>query len=198
MSPLSAQALRVSPRVICSPGRAKASPSSRRTTPASAASARTVEHELQFRHRRPPASFPQSAAGRGPVERDPRRRRFHPAPAPEPHLLRGQVLLPATARSKALWNLGICGAATVCMASYLPRPSCSPSQARMTQLRGLDQSTSSARSSIPSIFKTYTEKVWGSTLRRGMKLLDWAAQRIKGLSLWGAVADEAEAQRSSP
>jgi protoporphyrinogen oxidase len=36
-------------------------------------------------------------------------------------------------------------------------------------------------------FKTYTEKVWGMSCDEISA--DWAAQRIKGLSLWGAVVD---------
>jgi len=36
-------------------------------------------------------------------------------------------------------------------------------------------------------FKTYTEKVWGMPCNE--MSADWAAQRIKGLSLWGAVTD---------
>jgi len=36
-------------------------------------------------------------------------------------------------------------------------------------------------------FKTYTEKVWGMPCNE--MSADWAAQRIKGLSLWGAVVD---------
>ncbi len=36
-------------------------------------------------------------------------------------------------------------------------------------------------------FKTYTEKVWGMPCDQ--MSADWAAQRIKGLSLWGAVID---------
>ena len=36
-------------------------------------------------------------------------------------------------------------------------------------------------------FKTYTEKVWGMPCNE--MSADWAAQRIKGLSLWGAVLD---------
>lgn len=36
-------------------------------------------------------------------------------------------------------------------------------------------------------FKTYTEKVWGMPCEE--LSADWAAQRIKGLSLWGAVRD---------
>ena len=36
-------------------------------------------------------------------------------------------------------------------------------------------------------FKTYTEKVWGMPCDE--MSADWAAQRIKGLSLWGAVTD---------
>lgn len=40
---------------------------------------------------------------------------------------------------------------------------------------------------VLNIFKTYTEKVWGMPCDE--MSADWAAQRIKGLSLWGAVTD---------
>jgi protoporphyrinogen oxidase len=42
-------------------------------------------------------------------------------------------------------------------------------------------------------FKTYTEKVWGMSCREISA--DWAAQRIKGLSLWSAIANALRPQR---
>src|SRR3546814_7415700 len=43
-------------------------------------------------------------------------------------------------------------------------------------------------------FKTYTEKVWGMPCDE--MSADWAAQRIKGLSLGGAVIDGLKRSRS--
>jgi protoporphyrinogen oxidase len=43
-------------------------------------------------------------------------------------------------------------------------------------------------------FKTYTEKVWGMSCRDISA--DWAAQRIKGLSLWSAIVNALRPQRS--
>src|SRR5581483_2279903 len=44
-------------------------------------------------------------------------------------------------------------------------------------------------------FKTYTEKVWGMSCNEISA--DWAAQRIRGLSLWSAVRDGLAAKRGS-
>ena len=44
-------------------------------------------------------------------------------------------------------------------------------------------------------FKTYTEKVWGMNCNEISA--DWAAQRIRGLSLWAAVRDGLAAQRGN-
>ena len=44
-------------------------------------------------------------------------------------------------------------------------------------------------------FKTYTEKVWGMSCKEISA--DWAAQRIKGLSLWSADLERAAAEDDS-
>ncbi|MBX7528137.1 NAD(P)/FAD-dependent oxidoreductase [Qipengyuania vesicularis] len=84
---------------------------------------------------------------------------------------------------EALWNLGILRS-TVCMASYL--------QYKLFPKRHVksfeDWTTNQFGHKLYSIFfKTYTEKVWGMPCDE--MSADWAAQRIKGLSLWGAVVD---------
>jgi protoporphyrinogen oxidase len=84
---------------------------------------------------------------------------------------------------EALWNLGIVRSA-LCMASF--------AKARMLpnkQIRSFEDWTVNAFGwKLYSIFfKTYTEKVWGMPCDE--MSADWAAQRIKGLSLWGAVVD---------
>lgn len=84
---------------------------------------------------------------------------------------------------EALWNLGILRS-TVCMASYL--------RYKLFPIRTVksfeDWTTNQFGQKLYSIFfKTYTEKVWGMPCDE--MSADWAAQRIKGLSLWGAVVD---------
>ncbi|MEM6857031.1 MAG: NAD(P)/FAD-dependent oxidoreductase [Pseudomonadota bacterium] len=84
---------------------------------------------------------------------------------------------------EALWNLGILRSA-VCMASYL--------RYKLFPIRHVksfeDWTTNQFGRKLYSIFfKTYTEKVWGIPCDE--MSADWAAQRIKGLSLWGAVTD---------
>ena len=44
-------------------------------------------------------------------------------------------------------------------------------------------------------FKTYTEKVWGMSCKDISA--DWAAQRIKGLSLWSAIFSAFKLKKSS-
>ena len=84
---------------------------------------------------------------------------------------------------EALWNLGLVRSA-LCMASFakaqvLPRKSVKSFE---------DWTTNQFGFKLYSIFfKTYTEKVWGMPCDE--MSADWAAQRIKGLSLWGAVVD---------
>ena len=84
---------------------------------------------------------------------------------------------------EALWNLGILRS-TACMASY--------AWAKLFPARDVksfeDWTSNQFGKKLYSIFfKTYTEKVWGMPCNE--MSADWAAQRIKGLSLWGAVTD---------
>ncbi|CAM5380078.1 NAD(P)/FAD-dependent oxidoreductase [Sphingobium scionense] len=84
---------------------------------------------------------------------------------------------------EALWNLGI-WRSTLCMASF--------AKAKMFPNRNVrsfqDWTVNAFGHKLFSIFfKTYTEKVWGMPCDE--MSADWAAQRIKGLSLWGAVVD---------
>ncbi|WBH15482.1 NAD(P)/FAD-dependent oxidoreductase [Sphingomonas radiodurans] len=84
---------------------------------------------------------------------------------------------------EALWNLGIFRSA-LCMVSFakakvLPNKSVKSFE---------DWTVNAFGWKLYSIFfKTYTEKVWGMPCDE--MSADWAAQRIKGLSLWGAVTD---------
>ena len=84
---------------------------------------------------------------------------------------------------EALNNLGILRS-TVCMASFawsklFP----------IKDIRSFEDWTSNqfGKKLYSIFFKTYTEKVWGMPCNE--MSADWAAQRIKGLSLWGAVTD---------
>jgi protoporphyrinogen oxidase len=84
---------------------------------------------------------------------------------------------------EALSNLGILRS-TACMLSYL--------RYKLFPIRDVrsfeDWTTNQFGKKLYSIFfKTYTEKVWGMPCDE--MSADWAAQRIKGLSLWGAVTD---------
>ncbi|OZA93907.1 MAG: FAD-dependent oxidoreductase [Erythrobacter sp. 34-65-8] len=84
---------------------------------------------------------------------------------------------------EALWNLGV-WRSTLCMVSYL--------RYKLFPVRTVksfeDWTTNQFGQKLYSIFfKTYTEKVWGMPCNE--MSADWAAQRIKGLSLWGAVTD---------
>lgn len=84
---------------------------------------------------------------------------------------------------EALRNLGI-WRSTTCMASYL--------WSKLFPIKDVksfeDWTTNQFGQKLYSIFfKTYTEKVWGMPCNE--MSADWAAQRIKGLSLWGAVVD---------
>ena len=84
---------------------------------------------------------------------------------------------------EALWNLGILRS-TLCMASFA-KAKLFPRQ-RVKTFE--DWTTNQFGFKLYSIFfKTYTEKVWGMPCDE--MSADWAAQRIKGLSLWGAVMD---------
>lgn len=84
---------------------------------------------------------------------------------------------------EALRNLGI-WRSTTCMVSYL--------WSKLFPIKDVksfeDWTTNQFGQKLYSIFfKTYTEKVWGMPCNE--MSADWAAQRIKGLSLWGAVVD---------
>lgn len=84
---------------------------------------------------------------------------------------------------EALGNLGLIRSG-LCMASF--------AKAKLwpkRQVRSFEDWTVNAfgRKLYSIFFKTYTEKVWGMPCDR--MSADWAAQRIKGLSLWGAVVD---------
>ncbi|KAK0330774.1 hypothetical protein LTR94_031506, partial [Friedmanniomyces endolithicus] len=81
---------------------------------------------------------------------------------------------------EALGNLGILRSA-LCMMSF--------AKAKLLPARNVksfeDWTVNAFGRKLYSIFfKTYTEKVWGMPC--DAMSADWAAQRIKGLSLWGA------------
>jgi len=84
---------------------------------------------------------------------------------------------------EALRNLGL-WRSTMCMASYL--------QSRLMPIKHVKSfedwtSNQFGKKLYGIFFKTYTEKVWGMPCDE--MSADWAAQRIKGLSLWSAVVD---------
>lgn len=84
---------------------------------------------------------------------------------------------------EALFNLGIIRS-TLCMASYAKSKLFPNRNVRSFE----DWTTNQFGWKLYSIFfKTYTEKVWGMPCDE--MSADWAAQRIKGLSLGGAVLD---------
>jgi protoporphyrinogen oxidase len=84
---------------------------------------------------------------------------------------------------EALGNLGLLRSAA-CMASYAWAKAFPISEVKSFE----DWTTNQFGKKLYSIFfKTYTEKVWGMPCDE--MSADWAAQRIKGLSLWGAVTD---------
>jgi len=84
---------------------------------------------------------------------------------------------------EALRNLGVLRSAA-CMLSYLKYKLFPIREVRSFE----DWTTNQFGRRLYSIFfKTYTEKVWGMPCNE--MSADWAAQRIKGLSLWSAVTD---------
>ena len=84
---------------------------------------------------------------------------------------------------EALWNLGIMRS-TLCMASYVKSKAFPRKQVKSFE----DWTVNQFGQKLYSIFfKTYTEKVWGMPCDE--MSADWAAQRIKGLSLGAAVLD---------
>ncbi len=84
---------------------------------------------------------------------------------------------------EALSNLGLLRS-TACMVSYL-RYKLFP----IKEVKSFEDWTTNqfGRRLYSIFFKTYTEKVWGMPCDE--MSADWAAQRIKGLSLWSAVTD---------
>ena len=84
---------------------------------------------------------------------------------------------------EALSNLGLLRS-TACMVSYLRYKLFPVAEVKSFE----DWTTNQFGKKLYSIFfKTYTEKVWGMPCDE--MSADWAAQRIKGLSLWSAVVD---------
>jgi len=84
---------------------------------------------------------------------------------------------------EALRNLGL-WRSTMCMASFAKVQLFPRKQVKSFE----DWTVNQFGEKLYSIFfKTYTEKVWGMPCDE--MSADWAAQRIKGLSLWGAVTD---------
>ncbi len=84
---------------------------------------------------------------------------------------------------EALFNLGIFRS-TLCMISYLRWKLFPKKNVKSFE----DWTVNQFGHKLYSIFfKTYTEKVWGMPCDEMSS--DWAAQRIKGLSLWSAVTD---------
>jgi protoporphyrinogen oxidase len=84
---------------------------------------------------------------------------------------------------EALFNLGIIRS-TLCMASYVKAKAFPNKKVRSFE----DWTVNQFGHKLYSIFfKTYTEKVWGMPCDE--MSADWAAQRIKGLSLGAAVMD---------
>jgi protoporphyrinogen oxidase len=84
---------------------------------------------------------------------------------------------------EALWNLGIIRS-TLCMVSFAKAKAFPNKAVKSFE----DWTVNQFGHKLYSIFfKTYTEKVWGMPCDE--MSADWAAQRIKGLSLWGAVID---------
>ena len=84
---------------------------------------------------------------------------------------------------EALWNLGIFRS-TLCMVSYAQAKLLPNKNVRSFEDWTINQF---GRKLYSIFFKTYTEKVWGMPCDE--MSADWAAQRIKGLSLGGAVID---------
>ncbi len=84
---------------------------------------------------------------------------------------------------EALSNLGILRS-TACMASFAWSKAFP-----IKDIKSFEDWTSNqfGKKLYSIFFKTYTEKVWGMPCNE--MSADWAAQRIKGLSLWGAVID---------
>ena len=84
---------------------------------------------------------------------------------------------------EALRNLGLLRS-TACMASYLRYKAFPQREVASFEDWTVNQF---GRTLYEIFFRTYTEKVWGMPC--DTMSADWAAQRIKGLSLWSAVVD---------
>src|SRR6478736_392913 len=84
---------------------------------------------------------------------------------------------------EALRNLGVLRS-TACMLSYVWSK-----LFPIKEVKSFEDWTSNqfGKKLYSIFFKTHTEKVWGMPCNE--MSADWAAQRIKGLSLWGAVVD---------
>ena len=110
------------------------------------------------------------------------RRGFHRLFTQVAHLLPRQVLrLPLNRAGNALHKLGFVEAAA-CFWSYLKAvtfPIANPGNFEEWVTDRFGQRM------FPIFFKSYTEKVWGMPCSEISA--DWAAQRIKGISLWSAI-----------
>jgi protoporphyrinogen oxidase len=106
-------------------------------------------------------------------------------------LYRGKLFSYPLKPVEALAKLGVLESA-LCFASYLKarlQPCPSPKSFQ-------DWVTNEFGSRLFEIFfKTYTEKVWGMSCKEISA--DWAAQRIRGLSLWAAVRDGLRGKRTN-
>ena len=144
---------------------------------------------LALRHRRAPLLH-QGARGRGAVARDPPRRGLHDATAHEPDPLPRQALrLPAQGGERAAQPRAARGRSGACCPTLL-----GAGAARRRTRRNFEGWVA-ARFGwrlYRIFFKTYTEKLWGRDATELQS--DWAAQRIKNLSLFNAVRQRAAAQ----
>src|SRR5262245_21440933 len=93
---------------------------------------------------------------------------------------------------EALWKLGIFES-TRCMLSYF--------KSKLLPIRNPRSfedwvSNQFGKRLFNIFFKTYTEKVWGMSCKEISA--DWAAQRIKGLSLWSAIKNALFKKKTPP
>ena len=132
------------------------------------------------------------------LARDPRRDEFLRRPRMSRIFYERQALrLPAQGRQRPAQPRPDRGAALRAVVPVGPHP---PAEGP-DQLRGLGRRPASAGGSTGTFFKTYTEKVWGVPATE--ITADWAAQRIKNLSLGKAVwqrpaSPERRARPTSP
>ena len=134
---------------------------------------------LSLRHRRPPLLH-QGAGGRRRCGDEMLGDEFVPRPAALAHLLRRPVLrLPAHALPNVVLEPRRPWRARAIAAQL--RQGAARADAAGRELRGLGRRTVSAIGCYRTFFKTYTEKVWGIPCTEIRA--DWAAQRIRGLSL---------------